>query len=102
MSLTATLLLKQPITLPVGTLRCISSDDRRRAHVTKNEEIRTANTELVFSAIEAGAETIAVISRYANLSELTVQKAVNDLEDNGRIVRDKSKPKHRFAVKGKA
>ena len=90
MSLTATILLNQPIRLPRGRKRLISSDFQRKSESARNSTTRLANVELVFNAIADGHTTIRAIDAAVVLSVVTVQKALNELEDwpgGPRIVR---------------
>ena len=95
MSLTATLLLNQPITLPTGKRRTHTMERtswtgatrQREEHASKQEETRIGNVERVFEAIEAGAQPMT-------------KKALTELEtdpNGARIVRIKGK-QHRFVV----
>lgn len=110
MSLTATLLLGQPITLPAGKRRTHTMERtswtgatrQREEHASKQEETRVGNVERVFCAIEAGAQpmTILEIVDAALISISTVKKALTELEtdpNGARIVRIKGK-QHRFLI----
>jgi hypothetical protein len=110
MSLTATLLLGHPITLPAGKRRTHTMERtswtgatrQREEHASKQEETRTGNVERVYWVIEAGGKemTILDIVDASLLSISTVKKALTELEtdpNGARIVRIKGK-QHRFLV----
>ena len=110
MSLTATLLLNQPTTLPAGKRRTHTMERTswtgltraREANASKQEETRIGNVERVYWAIEAGGQpmTILEIVDAALISISTVKKALTELEtdpNGARIVRIKGK-QHRFVV----
>lgn len=87
MSLTATLLHNQPITLPKGRRRRHKIDDtpiRRAAEHTRQlrERFNTSaeNCEAVFSAILAGARTISDLRNVTGLGKTTLWRAVGQLE----------------------
>lgn len=104
MSLTATLLHNQPITLPKG---------RRRTHYIEKPAVRQVaskpwvdrgtsakNVERAFAAIRAGSLTVSDIHHATGLGKSTVQRAVTQLEEwpeGPRIDRDRSKRPHKFS-----
>lgn len=90
MSLTATLLLGLPVRLPQGRTRLISSDKSGKSLSPRNDITRLANVEMVFNAIADGYTSIFAIEDATSLSQVTVKKALHELEDwpgGPRIVR---------------
>jgi hypothetical protein len=108
MSLTAALLLGQPIPLPVGRRRRHMMEDgaRRRdpdAPPAKanhqNQAAAIRNREAVHAAVVAGARTHAEIEDATRLSQSTVKKKLYELEswpDGPRISRDRRFTTHSF------
>lgn len=104
MGLTSTLLLGLPIRFPHGQIRLISSDGKRKAETPRNTVTRLANVEVVFNAIAAGYDTIYAIEDMTGISNVTVKKALHELEDwptGPRIVRiygASKKHRHHFQI----
>lgn len=104
MSLTATILLQRPITLPVGVRTTHTMDRRayedgavgRSAGHAKNTETKLANIERTFAAIKAGQVTVQQIADGALLAISTVKKALDALELAERIGHTKAKGKNQF------
>ncbi len=108
MSLTAHLLFGKPTRLPKGRVYTHNPDARRLAAITPAQQdnaarstaTRLANVERIFNAVADGVETILTIAVHTELTEVTVQKALHDLEDwpgGPRIVRIKGRH-HKFHV----
>ena len=109
MSLTATLLFGLPIRLPVGTVRRISHDDtdayalaRSDADYSHRYQCRDENIAKIVSALAEGLATYLEIAEATGLSESTVKKRMFVMEDEGKIVRDRSGRVHRFSLAGGA
>lgn len=110
MSLTATLLLNQPIQLPTGRAYAHRMDFAKPIEISaaqvnyraENTKTREENIEKVFSAIAEGNQTTADIESETCLSKSTVHGILHQLEDwpgGGRItrIREGHRP-HRFHV----
>ena len=101
MSLTATLLLGDQITLPKGRRRShrmdgIGATPTNRSHIAQANE-RALNIERVHEAIVAGARTRTEIIDATGLSNATVWKATYELEiwpSGPRIVIRKESGRH--------
>jgi hypothetical protein len=101
MSLTATLLLGDQITLPKGRRRRhrmdgIGATTTNRSHIAQANE-RALNIERVYAAIVSGARTRTEIIDATGLSNATVWKATCELEiwpSGPRIVIRKEPGKH--------
>lgn len=94
MSLTATLLLGQPITMPDGRQRLNAMDKSKRrtskpvaVYRKKQATGRAANLQRLVDAVAAGANTMQAAATATGLSLSMVKKAFLELEDKGRIVR---------------
>jgi DNA invertase Pin-like site-specific DNA recombinase len=109
MSLTSTLLFNHPITLPTGTRRPPHKSGFKEPETVvetdykKRRALRESNIVLVLEAIEAGADTTHEIARRTALSKSTVLKAVNRLQERGKIERtirkaNNKKPTHHWSV----
>jgi hypothetical protein len=92
MSLTATLLLNQPITLPRGRARPPHYlDGKSAAHASRsngsenNAKTMQENAESVRAAIAAGCTRIDDLVDATGLSKSTVQKRVHQLIDAGVV-----------------
>lgn len=103
MSLTATLLFNQPIRLPRGRHRLISSEGEVNTKRARNSTTYLANVEIVYNAIADGCTTIYDIEIVTDISRVTLWKALRELEawpDGPRIVRiiaGKHQP-HKFQI----
>ena len=106
MSLPATILLGQPITLPDGRQRLNAMDKpKRRASQSvavyrkKQATGRAANLQRLVDAVAAGANTMQAAATATGLSLSMVKKAFPELEDKGRIIRTNGRSvPHRFRV----
>lgn len=61
-------------------------------------EIRPANVEKVFAAVNAGKRTINEIEGHTKLSHITISKALAELGDNKRVKRSKLGKQNIFEV----
>jgi len=100
MSLTATLLNNSPVKLPKGRVITHSMDNRSAAGEQQadprnraDKKTSAANTELIFHAIAAGADSTKAIADATGLGKSTIQRALVALENwptGARILRTKS------------
>jgi len=92
MSLTATLLLKKPISFPDGVKRPPHYIDRPvplvvnvEADYRKRRAQREANIANVLAAIKGGVATVNAIAEHLGISKTTALKSVNRLRERGQI-----------------
>lgn len=85
MSLTATLLLNQPITLPAGKWRDHFMDGQRPQSPPHASETRVITVAKVVAALATAPQTIESATEATGLSQSTVQSVLIELRGNGRV-----------------
>lgn len=101
-SLTAYLISGTIPPRPRGKVRTVTMESRSKANrsegqmanAARNEKTRLANIEAIYNAIADGNDGIKSIKKATGLSQCTVVKGLNELEDwpgGKRILRTKGK-----------